>query len=199
VKSDTRIIVPHRGLAASKSRLAGVLSDAERMDLARRLLSRVLSVVRQATPDVVVITPDPSLEPIVVASGAAIAVQRGLGLNAGLDQARTGAVDDGVQALVVLHGDLPLLTADDVLALAEAVSTRGVGIAPDRAGTGTNGLAQRPPGGIPFRFGRGSFARHGAEVAAAGLPLVVLRRPGLAFDLDTPQDLADWLELGIPA
>ena len=69
-------------------------------------------------------------------------------------------------------------------------------IAPDRAGTGTNGLALRPPDVIGFRFGLDSLAGHVAEAQAAGVPLVEVVRPGLAFDLDTPADLARWIELG---
>jgi len=71
-----------------------------------------------------------------------------------------------------------------------------VAIGPDRAGTGTNALALRPPGVINFRFGTGSFAAHAAEVERAGVPCVAVNRAGLAFDLDTPEDLARWLELG---
>ena len=69
-------------------------------------------------------------------------------------------------------------------------------MAPDRAGTGTNALALRPPDVIGFRFGAGSFAAHAAEIERAGVPAVAVNRGGLAFDLDTPADLARWLELG---
>ena len=72
----------------------------------------------------------------------------------------------------------------------------GVAIAPDRAGTGTNGLALRPPDAIPMRFGVGSLAAHVAEAEAAAVPIAEVHRPGLAFDLDTPADLARWIELG---
>ena len=37
-----------------------------------------------------------------------------MGLNAGLDQAREVAMADGIERLVVLHGDLPNLAVDDV-------------------------------------------------------------------------------------
>ena len=67
---------------------------------------------------------------------------------------------------------------------------------PTAPGTGTNGLVLRPPGVIRFRFGVGSFASHVEEVANAGVPLVAVNRAGLAFDLDTPDDLARWLKLG---
>jgi 2-phospho-L-lactate guanylyltransferase len=192
-----RIIVPHRGLEAAKTRLAPVLDPAEREALARTLLGRVLDVARAVCPEVVVISPSEALRPIVEAAGARLAVQRGLGLNAGLEQARAEAIADGVRTLAVLHGDLPNLSPDDVAALLDAIPPDGgVAIAPDRAGTGTNGLAILPSDAIAFAFGAGSFERHRAGAAAAGRPLAVVERPGLAFDLDTPADLARWLELG---
>lgn len=192
-----RIIVPHRGLEAAKTRLAPVLDPGAREQVARALLIRVLNVAREACDDVVVISPSIALEPLVEEAHARLAVQHGLGLNAGLEEARSAAVADGVETLIVLHGDLPNLAAADVGALLDAVAEpSGVAIAPDRAGTGTNGLAQRPAGAIPFRFGVGSFAAHREAAAAAGLPVSVVQRPGLAFDLDTPEDLARWIELG---
>ena len=192
-----RIIVPHRGLAAAKTRLAPVLDDDEREALARRLLEQVLAVAHEACGDVVVISPSEALGPLVAAAGARLVVQRGMGLNDGLQQARREAIADGVATLLILHGDLPNLGTDDVAALLDALPEQGgVAIAPDRAGSGTNGLALRPPDAIGFRFGTGSFDAHRAEAEAAGVPLVEVDRPGLAFDLDTPADLARWIELG---
>jgi 2-phospho-L-lactate guanylyltransferase len=194
-----RIIVPHRGLEQAKTRLATSLSPEERVFLASQLLQRVLKVAREVTDDVVVISPSRPLREIVEPSGARLAVQRGMGLNEGLEQARFDAVADDIGTMIILHGDLPNLQAADVHALTGALpsdGSPGVAIAPDRAGTGTNALVLRPPGLIGFRFGPGSFARHLAEVDAAGVPLVAVNRAGLAFDLDTPEDLARWLELG---
>jgi 2-phospho-L-lactate/phosphoenolpyruvate guanylyltransferase len=194
---SVRIIVPHRGLAAAKTRLSPVLDDAEREALALRLLERVLSVAHAACSDVVVITPSAALQAVVVKAGVMLVVQRGMGLNAGLDQARDAAGSDGIKTLGVLHGDLPNLTDADVTSLLDPViDQRGVAIAPDRAGTGTNGLALNPIDAIGFRFGSGSFAAHREEATSAGLPMTIVERPGLAFDLDTPADLARWLELG---
>jgi 2-phospho-L-lactate guanylyltransferase len=193
----TRIIVPHRGLQAAKTRLAPVLDEGERVALAAKLLALVLSVAHEACADVVVITPSAALQPIVSAADARLVVQRGLGLNQGLDQARVEALADGIQTLAVLHGDLPNLTAADVEALIAAVPPgAGVAIAPDRAGMGTNGLALCPPDAIGFAFGPGSFEAYRLAAEAAGLPFATVERPGLAFDLDTPADLARWLELG---
>ena len=191
--------MPHRGLEAAKTRLAPSLSPEERIMLASQLLQRVLKVARQVADDVEVISPSRSLAEIVEPSGARLAVQRGLGLNEGLEQARFQALMDGVETLIILHGDLPNLQPEDITTLLDALpgaDDAAVTIAPDRAGTGTNGLVLRPPGVIPFRFGVGSFAAHVEEVARVGVPLVAVNRAGLAFDLDTPEDLARWLALG---
>jgi 2-phospho-L-lactate guanylyltransferase len=192
-----RIIVPHRGLAVAKTRLAPVLDDAEREALAKRLLERVLAVARVACGDVVVISPSDALGPLVTAAGARLVHQLGMGLNAGLEQARGEALADRIDTLLVLHGDLPNLSTADITALLTAVpGPGGVAIAPDRAGGGTNGLALRPPDAIPFRFGIGSLAAHRAAAEAAGVAMAEVHRSGLAFDLDTPADLARWIELG---
>lgn len=191
--------MPHRGLEAAKTRLASSLSPDERMFLASQLLQRVLKVAREVTDDVVVITPSRALRESVEPSGARLVVQRGMGLNEGLEQARFDALADDIRTLIVLHGDLPNLQAADVEVLLAALpgdGSAGVAIGPDRAGTGTNALVLRPPGVIQFRFGAGSFAKHVEEVERAGVPLVAVNRAGLAFDLDTPADLARWLELG---
>ena len=191
----TRIIVPHRGLEHAKTRLAAVLDPLERAELAERLLRHVLEVAVAAGPEVVVISPDPDLDDLAVSTGARLTVQRGLGLNAGLAQARDEAMGDGVDQLAILHGDLPALTTPDVTALLDAVrgSGRLVAVAPDAAGTGTNGLALSPPDVIGFAFGEGSFVAHRRAAKRAEAWITVVRRPGLAFDIDTPDDLAAWL------
>ena len=185
------VVIPHRGLAAAKTRLAPRLAPEERAALAEKLLERVLRVAHEAHDgDLVVISPDAALAAVTERLGARLLIQRGLGLNAGLEQARREVASPGTSLLVVLHGDLPWLTVDDVRALIESVpASGGMAIAPDRAGGGTNGLALRPPDCIPFRFGPGSFEAHIAAARAAGLPVAVVERAGLAFDLDTPADL----------
>ena len=196
----TRIIVPHRGLESAKTRLASVLSHEERVLLGERLLRHVVgTAVASLGPDdeLMVISPSRALADIVGPMGASLSIQNGMGLNEGLEQARQAALDARVDILVVIHGDLPKLTRADIAALVRTLPpTGGVTIAPDRAGSGTNGLAMLPIDAIPFRFGKGSFAAHCAEAEKSGWPLVAVNRSGLAFDLDTPDDLRRWLEMG---
>ena len=110
-------------------------------------------------------------------------------LNDALSRATQVARSFGASAVLVVPGDLPQLLAEDVAAL---LALDGAGprvvIAPDRHETGTNALLVRPPGWLAYAFGQGSFQAHQALAAEARAAVSVLRRPGLAFDLDTPED-----------
>ena len=64
-----------------------------------------------------------------------------------------------------------------------------VRIAPDEAGTGTNALFVRPPTLLAFAFGEASCRRHLEQARALGAGIERVERPGLRFDLDTPNDL----------
>lgn len=189
-------VVPVKGLASGKSRLATALSPARRVDLLLATLRRVLdALVHPAIVARIVVSPDPAVRDAAhsmdacflpqVASGAAD------GLNAALDQARRSAPARDATALLAVLGDLPLLSRADVAALlALAEAPRCAALAPDRHETGTNALLLRPPDALPFLFGAGSFARFRAAATASGVVVRDYRAPGTALDLDTPADLA---------
>jgi 2-phospho-L-lactate guanylyltransferase len=64
---------------------------------------------------------------------------------------------------------------------------------PSADGTGTNALVRTPPDCIESRFGPGSFRAHLDQARSKGVPAEVLRVPGLMFDIDTPEDVAELL------
>jgi 2-phospho-L-lactate guanylyltransferase len=197
-------VVPVKSLEAAKSRLRPTLSGRERAGLAARLLGGVLRALNDSdvAAAVAVVSPDPRVLRLAASVGAVGLRQHTGDLNAALDLARAWAVADGADTLLVLLGDLPLLQAADVRAMAEIAADpiRGapvVVLAPDRHGLGTNALLQRPPGIVPFQFGHDSFPRHFRAAAANSAEIMIYRSPGTAFDLDTPGDLAD-LPAGFP-
>lgn len=167
--------MPLRSGGERKTRLAGRFTAAERIALAEAISAHTLASLREAA----------AIARIIVVAAAPVAPDlgwrrdEGRGLNAELTAARASI--DG--PALVIHGDLPLLTSDDVNALLGAADTAGVAIAPDRHGEGTNALAALAP--FPFAFGEGSFQRHRD---AAPPNAAIVRRQGLAFDIDTPED-----------
>lgn len=181
------VLVPVKQLDAAKTRLAGVLTQPERAALVREMLGAVLRAVREAGVGPVTVV---SAEPLEL-NGVRRFDDRGLLWN----DALTAAMRDVVAAsgcVAVVSADLPLLVPDEVAALVAATPERGIAIARARDG-GTNAVAMRPPAVLGTCFGEpGSAALHERLALAGGLEAVLLDLPGLAFDVDTPEDLAAW-------
>ena len=110
-------------------------------------------------------------------------------LNPELEAARATL---GTGPLLILHADLPLLQQADVDAVLDEAEAVGIALAPDRHGTGTNALALCNGRSVTFQFGADSFPRHFEQDSDAA----VIRREGLALDLDTPEDLERALAAG---
>ncbi|KKC24303.1 2-phospho-L-lactate guanylyltransferase [Sphingomonas sp. SRS2] len=176
-------IVPLKLRAQRKSRLAPRLSSHERQTLSDRMVARVLATLEEARVPAWVLSPVPWV-------GLPWEPDHGAGLNAELNRVRTKL---GGVPLLVISGDLPLLTAGDVRLLLARAEVQGVAIAPDRHGQGTNAIALRDARPFAFAFGTGSFARH---LAASQGAAIVRDRPGLALDIDTAADLDEVCRLG---
>jgi len=173
-------ILPLKLSANRKSRLAPVLSLGERRDLGDRMALHVMTQLRAVA----------AIDTILILSPRAVSdwpvqhvLDQGRGLNAELDAVAASITGP----VLVIHGDLPLVSADDVSALIKAAQAGGSAIAPDRHGLGTNALAltARPPG-FGYAFGPDSFALHRQRLGSA---LAVFRRDGFACDIDTQDDL----------
>jgi 2-phospho-L-lactate/phosphoenolpyruvate guanylyltransferase len=189
-------LVPVKPLDQAKSRLAGTLGAEERAALVRTLLEHTLDALRKVPVilGTVVVTSDPGVAEWASAAGSQVVREAGKpSLNRALRDASRSALAQGAEAVLVMHADLPLVAAEDIEAIiSSAQAAPTVVIAPDRHGLGTNALLCAPPSLIEYRFGPDSFALHCAQAQAAGARLEVCSRPGLALDLDTPEDFALW-------
>lgn len=187
-------IVPVKPLRRSKSRLSGVLSREDRVELSQQMLTHTLEVLAEI----------PSIERTLVVSrdSRALALARKLGartvaergspqLNRALVRATLVARRYSVSGVLVLPADLPLLAREDLERLiAKASNPPVVVIAPDRRGSGTNALLSCPPGLIEYAFGPQSFPSHLERARQAGVRLEICELPSLALDVDIPDDLA---------
>jgi 2-phospho-L-lactate guanylyltransferase len=188
---DCWAIIPVKPLGAGKSRLASVLGAEQRAALNKHLFGRVLNATLGVfQPDrIAVVTADTMLLPMMRGQGLHALPDLGEGLNAALGLGCRYAADRGARAIAVLPSDLPKITAEDVKALVASLGPgSGCVIAPDQQEQGTNALALSPPEPDFFRFGMDSFQAHLETARARGMKLRILRRPGLAHDLDTPDE-----------
>ncbi len=183
-------LLPFRGLANAKSRLAGELEEAERRALALRLLNRAIAAVTGAGVErVAVVTRDPALAGSGLDPRAEVLLQDGEGLNAAVRQGQRWALAGGAGGLLILLPDLPVVGAGDIRAIIEAAAPDTAVIAPDRHGTGTNALLLAPPDAIAPAFGAGSAIRHRRSLALSDIPVTDIERQGTHLDLDTPEDI----------
>lgn len=189
-------LVPAKALDLAKGRLAALLSEDERRQLALAMLEDVIKAL-QSVPEldsVTVISPDSD----VLAAARAMDVQAieeppsVRGLNQALAYALS-VMSSQPAALLVVLADVPAVKPADIREVLGALPERGIVIAPSSA-RGTSALALRPPGVIPFRFGEQSFQNHKREAAARKIEHVVVRNDALANDIDEPMDLKRLLE-----
>jgi 2-phospho-L-lactate guanylyltransferase len=186
-------IVPVKPLKRGKSRLAGALSETERLELNRVLLERTLRTLIELkeVEEVLVVSRDSSVLAIARELGARTVQEDGAPtLNTALKRATVVAQVYASRGVLVIPADLPLLTREDILTLLErATNPPVIVIAPDRHQKGTNALLLSPADIIEYDFGQDSFKRHCERARRAGARLEIVDLPSLGLDLDLPEDL----------
>jgi 2-phospho-L-lactate guanylyltransferase len=186
-------IVPVKPLHRGKTRLSGVLSEADRYALNISLLVRTLEVLKASKSiyQVALISRDPAALAIGEDCDVEVLREEGEpGLNPALQSAARQISAAHPDGLLILPADLPLIQPADINAMAESATVPPVVvIAPDRHGSGTNALVLRPADQIEFTFGIGSFARHCQAARSAGASLRIADQPAVGLDLDMPEDL----------
>ncbi len=176
-----------KALDRGKTRLAAVLSPAQREALVRSMLARVIRALEASRQiaGIAIVTP----ETAPMAADALMLPDRGHGLNPALADGARAIAALGVDELLVLHPDLPLLGAGEIDEFVTRSRCAGIGLAPDRRSSGTNAVFLRLPAELEFCFGRSSFERHLSAARRRGCEPAVVHLRGFAFDVDDPCDL----------
>ncbi|MGH9594410.1 MAG: 2-phospho-L-lactate guanylyltransferase [Bryobacteraceae bacterium] len=187
------LLIPVKELSKAKQRLTAHFSQADRLELADALWQdffEVAAASRRAERVFVV-----SAEPRVLAHARelgweAIPETAQVSESASVDFASAWCAERGVEALLRLPVDLPLIQPADIDAIFDAApGPPGMAIVPSRDGEGTNALLRTPPAVFRSHFGPGSFAKHSAEAARCGAEVRVLRNPRIEVDIDDLEDL----------
>lgn len=191
MRSSLWVIIPGQSFDRSKTRLSPVLGPAERKRFSRACLIHVVQTARRIFPARQIVVVSAAAEVLGLAKRLGVIALRetGAGLNKAVSQASRYAQGRGAKGVIAIHGDLPGLKLEELKALrGNLMRHQGVVLAPDEACEGSNALAMRPAGKIRYRFGPGSFKKHCAETRRARARLKIIRLPGLARDIDTPEN-----------
>lgn len=189
-------LIPVKGFEGAKQRLSSRLSGPERSELMKAMVHDVLVEVTRAAGihRTYVVTGSPEVMEWV--SSLSVEVIR--------EREETGETDAvhfaldvmkaaGMDAALVVPGDIPLLRAEDVESVLEAVPGNPepplAVLVPSHDRMGTNALLLAPADVLRLRFGHDSFRYHLNEAASRGAAVIVVENSRIALDIDEPADL----------
>jgi 2-phospho-L-lactate/phosphoenolpyruvate guanylyltransferase len=122
-----------------------------------------------------------------------------LGMSSALELALHKLQDMQPARVLMLPGDLPLISSTALDAVLSAADSKdSIVLVPDRRREGTNALLCSPPQALAPSFGGASFERHLAAAHATGIDTRVIEVAELALDLDCPDDLSYLQQHGGP-
>jgi 2-phospho-L-lactate/phosphoenolpyruvate guanylyltransferase len=192
------ILVPIKNTGSAKQRLAGILDQRSRTQLAQAMLTDVLTTLHQwkNRPSVGIVTSDPfAMQLAGEYEFEVIPDPDNPGETGAIEMATQVCVERGEESTLVIPADIPLIEVWELEEIFKRTPAEGTVIVPAGDGRGTNAILRRPANLFPLRFGNDSFKPHHAAAQASGKPCVVLNLPGIAVDIDSPPDLHQLLSL----
>jgi 2-phospho-L-lactate guanylyltransferase len=190
---STWALVPLKSSERAKSRLAAALDAEQRRQLFFSLAERVILALNESRniDAVAVVTSSREVAAFAkVLHAIPIMQEADVGMAPALEQALQSLLAMQPGRVLMVPGDLPLITAPAVDGIFDAQSSgEHVVLVPDRRREGTNALLCSPPNVISPCFGADSFARHLSVARTAGIATTVAEIDELALDLDCVEDL----------
>lgn len=192
------ILVPIKNTSGAKQRLASVLDQPSRTELAQAMLYDVLTALHawQGRPAVGIVTSDRYATNLALQySFEVIPDPENPGETGAIEMATRVCTERRQESTLVIPADIPLIQAWELEEIFRQAPAEGTVFVPAGDGRGTNAVLRRPADLFPLRFGNDSFRPHLAAAQATGKPCVVLNSPGIAVDVDDPEDLQKLMEL----
>ena len=192
------ILVPIKNTSGAKQRLASILDQDSRTRLAQAMLHDVLSALYEwkDRPSVGIVTTDAYA--IQLASEYRFEIipdPENPGETGAIEMATQVCVARGEDSTLVIPADIPLIQAWELEEIYKVAPVQGTVLVPAGDARGTNAAFRRPANLFPLRFGNDSFKPHHAAAQATGQPCVILNLPGIAVDVDNPEDLQGLIAL----
>ena len=187
------ILIPVKELSTANERLSSVLSQQKRTQLAYVMLSDVFSAVKSSklADKKVIVTLDKKAEKMALKEGfEVIREEKQEGESSSVDQALQVCKMMGAKSVLVIPGDAPLVTGEDLdFILEKERKESSVILVPSHDELGTNAILRKPPDAIPSRFGHDSFRKHKEESEKRNLPYDVYEIENISVDIDEPEDI----------
>jgi 2-phospho-L-lactate guanylyltransferase len=188
-------VIPVKRLSEAKKRLGEHFSDAGRYEIACALVEDALELAKTCGfLHWWIVSPDEDVLSMARTYGFSGLKDRHEGLNAALRQAIEVVGQEGATSVTMIPSDVPLAYRDDIRDLYDTGVGSEVVLVPAGRDGGTNGLYMRPPELLAPRFGTASLQGHLALAERLGHRCSILVLPRLALDLDTMDDVQEFLK-----
>ena len=194
---STSAVIPIKQLEDAKQRLSGLLNSNERKLLFQAMVDDVLTAVEACTyiDNIVVVTNDQAVAELARGFGAEIRPEpEPPGLIEAVTETGKQLAAEGVECMLFLPGDVPLVTPEELEVVLEGFGMSGKPefmIVPASDLGGSNCVACSPPDCMSFGFGIDSFRKHLALARDRGIDPQVTKLPGIGLDIDTPSDISE--------
>jgi 2-phospho-L-lactate guanylyltransferase len=194
---STTAVIPIKQLEDAKQRLSGLLNSNERKLLFQAMVNDVLTAVEACTyiDSIVVVTNDQAVAELARGFGAEIRTEpEPPGLIEAVTETGKQLAAEGVECMLFLPGDVPLVTPAELEVVLEGFGMSGQPefmIVPASDLGGSNCVACSPPDCMSFGFGIDSFRKHLVLARDHGIDPQVTKLPGIGLDIDTPSDISE--------
>ena len=180
------VVIPLRAFASGKARLASVLDDAQRGELATMMANCVVAAAGELP--IVVVSSAPEVQAWADVNGLDVIDDPGTGLDGAASEGGAFLRDRYFERIIVVHADLPRARPAALLPFAE-IDVGTVAIVPAHRDEGTPVLSvpANPP--FPYSYGIGSAPRHAMLARELGFAVEIIHDPELGYDVDLPEDL----------
>jgi 2-phospho-L-lactate guanylyltransferase len=185
------ILIPVKNLWNAKQRLAKVLDQSIRTELAQAMLADVLEAVAgYGCEDASVVTSDPfALDQAAQLGFGVIEDQANISETDAIEMATGICTARGVPRTLVIPGDIPLIEAQDIAMIFGHAPAHGAVLVPSTDKRGTNAALRTPSNLFALRFGSDSFQPHLEAAIATNTACVVLSLARIGLDIDNVEDL----------
>ena len=194
------ILIPVKDLSYANKRLSSVLNQEKRTELAYTMLEEVLTAVNNSklADKRVVVTLDKKAIKMALNRGfEVIEEEKQKGESFSVDGAIQVCKIMGAKSVLVIPGDAPLLTGEDLDSILEKETENNcVILVPSIDELGTNAILRKPPDAIASHFGYDSFRKHIDEANKKGIHYETYENLNISIDIDSPEDIKQFSAYG---
>ena len=188
-------ILPVKRLDKAKQRLGEHFSDEARLQIARALLEDALRLCRSTAGFITwwVVSDDPNVLDRASAYNLFGIKDESETLNGAVAFATRKVEMEGATSVTIIPSDAPLAFEGDLRDLLDTGTTSDLVLVPSERDGGTNAVYMRPPTLLDPQFGPHSLNAHMSLAGRLGLRCSMLVLPRLSLDIDTLEDVDDFL------